>query len=73
MLSGFTQDFAGAFVARLFLGVVEAGFFPAAMLVVALWYSRAEVQKRVAAFYATGILTGSFSMCAFITLTPQPV
>ncbi|ORY32019.1 major facilitator superfamily domain-containing protein [Naematelia encephala] len=60
-LSGLAQNFGGAFAARFCLGIVEAGFFPAAMLQVALWYPREELQKRVGAFYATGVLAGSFS------------
>ncbi|GFZ49961.1 hypothetical protein JCM24511_07364 [Saitozyma sp. JCM 24511] len=61
MLSGFTQNFGGAFAARFCLGICEAGFFPAAMMIVSMWYPRKEIQKRVAAFYAIGILSGSFT------------
>jgi hypothetical protein len=31
------------------------------MMIVSMWYPRKEIQKRVAAFYVIGILSGSFS------------
>ncbi|KAF6748836.1 major facilitator superfamily domain-containing protein [Ephemerocybe angulata] len=46
---------------RVLLGAFEAGFFPALAFIITTWYKRHEIQKRLAAFYLTGILLGGFS------------
>ncbi|OCT44468.1 putative transporter [Cladophialophora carrionii] len=60
-LMGLVQDYKGLVVARVFLGVCEAGFFPAATYVLTCWYPRHEVQLRIGYFYGAGALSGAFA------------
>jgi MFS family permease len=58
---GLIQSYSGLLAARWFLGVTEAGFFPAATFLLTLWYRRFEVQRRMAVFYIAASLSGAFS------------
>lgn len=60
-LMGLVTTYQGLVVARFFLGVTEAGFFPAATYLLTIWYQRYEVQRRMAIFYAAASLSGAFS------------
>ncbi|OAL53127.1 MFS general substrate transporter [Pyrenochaeta sp. DS3sAY3a] len=59
--TGIVQDYAGLLTARFFLGVTEAGFFPAATYLLTCWYRRHELQARMAIFYSAGSMAGAFS------------
>ncbi|KIM38659.1 hypothetical protein M413DRAFT_75785 [Hebeloma cylindrosporum] len=54
---------------RVFLGVFEAGFFPALVFIITTWYKRHEVQKRLAVFYLTSMIVGAFSSIFAYVLT----
>lgn len=58
---GLVTTYEGLVIARIFLGVAEAGFFPAATYLLTIWYRRYEVQRRMAVFYAAASLSGAFS------------
>jgi MFS family permease len=60
-LMGLVTSYKGLVIARFFLGVAEAGFFPAATFLLTIWYQRYEVQRRMAFFYAAASLSGAFS------------
>ncbi|EXJ83950.1 hypothetical protein A1O3_04617 [Capronia epimyces CBS 606.96] len=60
-LMGLVNTYHGLIVARFFLGVAEAGLFPAATYLLTIWYKRYELQKRMAVFYAAASLSGAFS------------
>lgn len=60
-LMGVVTTYHGLIAARFFLGVTEAGFFPAATYLLTIWYQRYEVQRRMAIFYAAASLSGAFS------------
>src|SRR4051812_36469065 len=60
-LMGLVSSYGGLLAARFFLGVTEAGFFPAATFLLTLWYKRYEVQSRMAVFYVAASLSGAFS------------
>lgn len=60
-LTGIVQGFKGLVATRVFLGVAEAGFFPAATYLLTTWYARYEVQSRMVFFYAAVSLAGAFS------------
>ncbi|KAJ9632925.1 hypothetical protein H2204_007493 [Knufia peltigerae] len=60
-LMGLVNSYSGLLAARIFLGVAEAGFFPAATFLLTIWYRRYEVQRRMAIFYAAASLSGAFS------------
>ncbi|KAN0099567.1 MFS general substrate transporter [Hyaloscypha variabilis] len=60
-LMGTVSTYQGLVAARFFLGVAEAGFFPAATYLLTIWYQRYEVQRRMSVFYAAASLSGAFS------------
>ncbi|KAF5264475.1 hypothetical protein FOXYS1_4738 [Fusarium oxysporum] len=60
-LMGIVQNFTGLTIARVFLGIPEAGFFPGATYLLTTWYLRYEVQTRMIFFYAGASLSGAFS------------
>ncbi|KAK5051047.1 hypothetical protein LTR84_003606 [Exophiala bonariae] len=60
-LMGLVHTYQGLVIARVFLGVAECGFFPAAVYLLTIWYKRYEVMQRMAIFYAATSLSGAFS------------
>lgn len=55
-----TKNFAQLVVVRLFLGFVEAPFFPGAIFLMSSWYTRAELTRRMAYFYSGNALANMF-------------
>ncbi|KAF7521543.1 hypothetical protein G7054_g12399 [Neopestalotiopsis clavispora] len=53
--SAAATGFGGLLATRICLGVVEAGFFPSAVYYLTLFYTPAEIAKRISLFYATGL------------------
>ncbi|KAF8133663.1 major facilitator superfamily domain-containing protein [Boletus edulis] len=47
-------------VARIFLGLAEAGLFPGVAYYISLWYPRVERAKRLAIFTASATVAGAF-------------
>ncbi|WKT43527.1 MFS transporter superfamily [Fusarium oxysporum f. sp. vasinfectum] len=45
---------------RFILGCIESGFFPGVLYLLSSWYTRAELGKRFAIFYAAAVLSGAF-------------
>ncbi|KAF8161311.1 major facilitator superfamily domain-containing protein [Crassisporium funariophilum] len=66
---GFVPTWGYLALCRVLLGAFEAGFFPALVYIITTWYTRHEVQKRLAAFYVVGILVGGFSAIFAYVLT----
>ncbi|OQV05003.1 hypothetical protein CLAIMM_09807 [Cladophialophora immunda] len=60
-LMGIVQNYAGLLAARFFLGLAEAGTFPAATYILTSWYCRYELQTRLAVFYTAASFAGAFS------------
>ncbi|EIW60283.1 MFS general substrate transporter [Trametes versicolor FP-101664 SS1] len=60
LLQGFVQGLSGLIATRFFLGVVESGVFPACFYLIAMWYKRAEAQKRYSFFFSSTTLAGGF-------------
>lgn len=58
---GFVGNFGGLVAARLFLGLTEGGLYPAILLYLTQNYSRDQLQLRIALFYSSASLSGSFS------------
>ncbi|KAJ6587062.1 high-affinity nicotinic acid transporter [Mycena vulgaris] len=58
---GFVKTWGQLALCRVLLGLFEAGFFPAMVFVITTWYTRHEVQKRLAVFYLSSIVIGGFS------------
>lgn len=47
-------------MARVFLGLAEAGLFPGVTFYLSLWYKRSEQSKRVAIFFSAATIAGAF-------------
>ncbi|KAL7919559.1 major facilitator superfamily domain-containing protein [Trichoderma austrokoningii] len=60
-LMGLVESFKGLLVARLFLGVTEAGLFPGVAYYLTMWYCRHEIQFRQALFFSAASVAGAFS------------
>ncbi|KAG1746432.1 major facilitator superfamily domain-containing protein [Suillus lakei] len=71
VLTGFTKNYTGVLLARLFLGFTEGPFFAGALFLLSKWYKRDELALRIAiilcgsvfgvvfgSLLASGILTG---------------
>ncbi|KZP18347.1 MFS general substrate transporter [Athelia psychrophila] len=56
----FINTYKGLLVARIFLGLAEAGLFPGAVYYISMWYPRAEQAKRIAIFYSAATVAGAF-------------
>lgn len=46
---------------RFLLGITEAGFSPAVLFMLSMWYRRNEQSKRFMIFWTAGILSGAFA------------
>ena len=60
-LQGIVQSYTGLLIARIFLGVAEAGLFPGVIYYNTMWYTRYEVQVRQAYFFSAASIAGAFS------------
>ncbi|KAF1999008.1 MFS general substrate transporter [Amniculicola lignicola CBS 123094] len=60
-LMGIVQNYHGLLIARIFLGVTEAGLFPGAAYYITMWYCRHEAQFRQALFFSAASIAGAFS------------
>ncbi|KAJ6476017.1 major facilitator superfamily domain-containing protein [Mycena vitilis] len=47
-------------IARIFLGLAEAGLFPGITFYLSLWYRRRDVASRVAIFFSAATVAGAF-------------
>ncbi|KAL1603886.1 hypothetical protein SLS60_005478 [Paraconiothyrium brasiliense] len=59
-LMGVTQNMAGFFAVRFFLGVTESGLFPGVVYYLSMWYKRDERQYRISLFFSCASLAGAF-------------
>ena len=46
---------------RFLLGIAEAGYSPAVLFMISMWYRRGEQSKRFMIFWTAGILAGAFA------------
>ncbi|KAF1931667.1 MFS general substrate transporter [Didymella exigua CBS 183.55] len=60
-LMGIVKDYHGLLIARIFLGVTEAGLFPGVAYYITMWYCRHEAQFRQALFFSAASVAGAFS------------
>ncbi|EFE43420.1 hypothetical protein TRV_01805 [Trichophyton verrucosum HKI 0517] len=58
---GTVVDYKGLLIARIFLGVAEAGLYPGVAYYITMWYCRHEVQLRQAMFFSAASIAGAFS------------
>ncbi len=66
------HNFTGLFTARLMLGILEAPFYPGALYLLSLFYTRREIATRVAILYSANIIatasSGLIAAATFATL-----
>ncbi|GAD99595.1 hypothetical protein CIMG_06071 [Paecilomyces variotii No. 5] len=60
-LMGIVKNYHGLLIARLFLGVAEAGLYPGVAYYITMWYCRHEAQFRQALFFSAASIAGAFS------------
>ncbi|EXJ61414.1 uncharacterized protein A1O5_11729 [Cladophialophora psammophila CBS 110553] len=66
---GFSKNYQTVAVCRVLLGIFEAGMFPGCLYLMASWYQKFELQKRVAIFFMTGSFLSSFANILCLGLT----
>jgi len=54
------NSFEGLIVARVFLGLTEAGLFPGVTFYISLWYPRRFLAKRICIFFSAATVAGAF-------------
>jgi MFS family permease len=59
-LMGTVNNLAGLEVARVFLGMMEAGYFPGVAFYLSVWYKRSEHALRIAVFFSMATCAGAF-------------
>ncbi|KAH7256012.1 major facilitator superfamily domain-containing protein [Fusarium tricinctum] len=55
------KDYKGLVIVRFFLGVAEAPFYPGALYLLAIFYTRKEIATRLSILYSGNIFATSFS------------
>lgn len=60
-LTGISKNFTGLLLTRFFLGVTEAPFYPGALYLLSIFYTRKEVATRIAVLYTGNILATAFA------------
>ncbi|KAL2852230.1 major facilitator superfamily domain-containing protein [Aspergillus pseudodeflectus] len=60
-LMGIVQNYHGLLVARIFLGITEAGLYPGVAFYITMWYCRHEALFRQALFFSAASVAGAFS------------
>lgn len=65
-------NYTGLILTRFFLGVVEAPFYPGALFMLSIFYTRKEIATRLAILYSANILStacsGLIAAATFATL-----
>ncbi|OAL00001.1 MFS general substrate transporter [Phaeosphaeriaceae sp. SRC1lsM3a] len=57
---GWVNDWRVIVVCRMLIGVLEAGFLPCCMFLLATWYQRFEIQRRVSWWYLINLFVSAF-------------
>ncbi|KAM0706407.1 hypothetical protein Q7P35_005733 [Cladosporium inversicolor] len=58
---GFVNTWEALAIMRAFLGVLEAGYYPGCIYLIASWYKRYELQKRISAFFTAATAISGFA------------
>lgn len=56
-----SHNYAGLLLTRFFLGVTEAPYYPGALYMLSLFYTRKEIATRLSILYSGNIIATSFS------------
>ncbi|KAL5498804.1 hypothetical protein ACEPAH_2159 [Sanghuangporus vaninii] len=57
--TGISKNFVGAMLARSFLGVTEAAFFPGALFLLSKWYTRKELGLRMSVLVSSNLVSNA--------------
>ncbi|KAJ2977487.1 hypothetical protein NQ176_g4345 [Zarea fungicola] len=60
-LTAVSKDYVGLLLTRFFLGVTEAPYYPGAVYLLSIFYTRKEVATRIAILYTGNILATAFA------------
>ncbi|KXJ88985.1 major facilitator superfamily domain-containing protein [Microdochium bolleyi] len=60
-LTALAHDFTGLLLTRFFLGVVEAPYYPGALYMLSIFYTRKELATRISILYSGNILATAFA------------
>ncbi|KAM5357872.1 hypothetical protein ACJZ2D_015819 [Fusarium nematophilum] len=60
-LTALAKDFTGLVLVRFFLGLTESPFYPGAVFILSVFYTRKEVATRIAILYTGNILATAFA------------
>ncbi|TDZ38716.1 putative transporter [Colletotrichum trifolii] len=60
-LTAVAKDFKGLLLTRLFLGVTEAPFYPGALYMLAMFYTRQEIATRISILFTANICGAAFA------------
>jgi MFS family permease len=60
-LTALAKNYVDLVIVRFFLGIVEAPFYPGALYILSLFYTRKEIATRVSILYAGNIFAVSFA------------
>lgn len=60
-LTAVTHDFKGLLLTRFFLGITEAPFYPGALYVLSLFYTRKEIATRISILFTANICGTAFA------------
>ncbi|KAF1942018.1 MFS transporter [Clathrospora elynae] len=60
-LTALSKDFKGLLLTRFFLGLTEAPYYPGAVYLLSMFYTRKEVATRIAILYTGNILATAFA------------
>lgn len=61
LLTFLAKDFGGMLACRFLLGVTEAPFYPGALFLLSLFYTKKEIATRMAIFYTGNMIASSFA------------
>ncbi|CAH0045612.1 unnamed protein product [Clonostachys solani] len=61
LLTFLAKDYSSMVVLRFFLGVTEAPFYPGALYLISLFYTRKEIATRMSWFFTANMLASAFS------------
>ncbi|KAJ0376902.1 hypothetical protein COL26b_004958 [Colletotrichum chrysophilum] len=60
-LTAVVHDYKGLVLTRFFLGVVEAPYYPGALYILSIFYTRKELATRISVLYSGNILATAFA------------
>lgn len=60
-VTGLVKDYIGLVLTRFFLGITEAPYYPGALYLLSIFYTRKEVATRISILYTGNILATAFA------------